>query len=438
MFKNLINIFCVFLFGIFFTACATKEPILNKPITKEAFEKLKVNKILNNKDDLSLILTFSGGGTRAASLSYGVLKELRNQGLLDEVDVISSVSGGSFTSAYYGLYGEKIFEDFEEKFLKKPIQTTLIDTFLNPFNWFYLSFAGRSDYVSEYYEKEVFGKKTFADLREDSPKIIINATDVSTGNPFTFSPENFRRICSDWESYPIGKAVTASSAIPVLFSPITLKNYSGCDLERNSELLNSFLKYNDEQYLEMEKYHDKKHYQYLHLVDGGIADNLGIRSLLHIVTENDNDIMKVLEKFGIPNSKKVVLLIVNAADSLDPNIALSKTPPDIQTTMGAVSTIQLKRYNTDTLDLIEFYFDIWEKQVKEARCKDKKDCLEEIKFYLIELNFNQLPKKQARKFLLTQTSLELPAKRVDEIIKAGQDLLKESKEFKILLEDMKK
>lgn len=177
MFKNLINIFCVFLFGILFTACATKEPILNKPITKEAFEKLKVNKILNNKDDLSLILTFSGGGTRAASLSYGVLKELRNQGLLDEVDVISSVSGGSFTSAYYGLYGEKIFEDFEEKFLKKPIQTTLIDTFLNPFNWFYLSFAGRSDYVSEYYEKEVFGKKTFADLREDSPKIIINATD---------------------------------------------------------------------------------------------------------------------------------------------------------------------------------------------------------------------------------------------------------------------
>lgn len=139
---------------------------------------------LKNTDDLSLILTFSGGGTRAASFSYGVLKELRRQNLLDEIDVISSVSGGSFTSAYYGLYGKKIFDDFEDKFLKKPIQSRLIDTFLNPFNWFDLSFSNRSDYIAQYYEEEIFGKKTFADLRKDSPTIIINATDISTGNIF--------------------------------------------------------------------------------------------------------------------------------------------------------------------------------------------------------------------------------------------------------------
>ncbi|HTO98212.1 MAG TPA: patatin-like phospholipase family protein, partial [Myxococcales bacterium] len=70
-------------------------------------------------DDLLLFLAFSGGGTRAAALSYGVLEELARtevtlggtrRRLLDEVDVISAVSGGSFTATYYALKGDKIFQ----------------------------------------------------------------------------------------------------------------------------------------------------------------------------------------------------------------------------------------------------------------------------------------------------------------------------------------
>ena len=84
-----------------------------------------------NSENLLLYLTFSGGGTRAAALSYGVLEELRKtevvidgrkRRLVDEIDGISSVSGGSFTAGYYGLFGDRIFEDFESKFLKKNIQ----------------------------------------------------------------------------------------------------------------------------------------------------------------------------------------------------------------------------------------------------------------------------------------------------------------------------
>ena len=65
-------------------------------------------------------MTFSGGGTRSAALSYGVLEHLRDtpitihnkkRRLLDEVDLISSVSGGSFTSAYFGLFGDRVFKD---------------------------------------------------------------------------------------------------------------------------------------------------------------------------------------------------------------------------------------------------------------------------------------------------------------------------------------
>src|SRR6185295_8187532 len=79
----------------------------------------------SNTDDTFVILTFSGGGTRAAALSYGVLDELRririecanaseaqscSKSLLDELDVISSVSGGSFTAAYYALHRDEMFQ----------------------------------------------------------------------------------------------------------------------------------------------------------------------------------------------------------------------------------------------------------------------------------------------------------------------------------------
>jgi NTE family protein len=95
-------------------------------------------------NDVVFMLAFSGGGTRAAALSYGVLEELhetsyifngREIRLLDEVDSISSVSGGSFTAAYYGLHGERIFEDYEDIFLRRNVQRSLINGLLNPINW---------------------------------------------------------------------------------------------------------------------------------------------------------------------------------------------------------------------------------------------------------------------------------------------------------------
>ena len=92
---------------------------------------------LRNRDlgdrsaDLAFVLTFSGGGTRAAAMAYGVLEELRDtqvmvgnqpRRLLDEVDHISSVSGGSFAAAYYGLQGEQMFEIFDDEFLRFDLQ----------------------------------------------------------------------------------------------------------------------------------------------------------------------------------------------------------------------------------------------------------------------------------------------------------------------------
>jgi NTE family protein len=187
--------------------------------------------------DFILILAFSGGGTRAAAMAYGVLQELRDQPivvdgqtmrLLDEVDHITSVSGGSFTAAYYGLYGDKIFSDFETEFLRKNVQGYLTRSVLNPLHWF--GRKGRTERAVDYYNKILFHDATFADMMQPNrPMIVINASDLAHGIRFSFIQDYFSLLCSDLRSFPVASAVTASSAVPVVFNPIVLRNYSGCD-----------------------------------------------------------------------------------------------------------------------------------------------------------------------------------------------------------------
>ena len=423
-----------------FVGCSSKQDVMNQSRTTIKPPQFKM-KYPHQLDDTLLVLTFSGGGTRAAAFSYGVMKGLKNTSvnnstLLSKVDMISSVSGGSFTSAYYGLYGEKIFEDFESKFLKKKIQSVLTNILINPFNWF--SLFRRSDLAAEYYKEEIFGEKTFKDIREDSPRIVINATDLSTGNAFSFTPENFNRICSDISKYPIVNAVTASSAVPVLFSPVTLKNYDTCEHKKHFINGNSKMSHNDWQSLKILKYHEKERYPYLHLVDGGISDNLGVRPLMQELAAHDNNIIRMLNQAGLQHVNNVIFIVVNAADSLSPEIAKTEDTPAISDAMNAVSTIQLTRYNTDTLDFVQSSFNDWEKQINTYRCSTPDIPCTKMQFHLIELNFRQLPQKQAKRFSLIKTSLELPDEQVDELIEAGEKLLLSSKKFKSLVQELTK
>src|SRR5262245_64380998 len=85
-------------------------------------------------DDLLVILALSGGGMRAAALGYGVLEELRRtevtingtkRRLLDEVDVISAVSGGTLPATYFALRGEETFDEFGSRVLSRTLESEL-------------------------------------------------------------------------------------------------------------------------------------------------------------------------------------------------------------------------------------------------------------------------------------------------------------------------
>jgi NTE family protein len=231
----------VLMFFILTAGCA-HYPINDslESLTSKIEQRDKSANAPGTSEKLHVILSFSGGGTRAAALSYGVLEELarielsideKKRRLLDEVDTISGVSGGSFTAAYYGLYGDRIFEDFESRFLKENVQGQLLArTLLCPHNWFRLfsPHFGRSDLAAEYYDKYVFEGGVFADINaRRGPHIIINATDMTYGGWFTFTPNIFDVICSDLASMRVARAAAASSAVPGALSPIKLRNYAG-------------------------------------------------------------------------------------------------------------------------------------------------------------------------------------------------------------------
>ena len=435
---------------LFLSACSVTFPKMNVPLTSSTPKPIPAN---TRSDELTVIRTFSGGGTRAAALSYGVLKELRdtniiinnkNRRLLDEVDLISSVSGGSFTSAYYGLFGDGIFQDFEQKFLKKRVQTDLIRlSLLSPKAWIRLlpGLFERSDLAAEYYNQLIFEKKNFSDLRKDAPYIVINATDLSLGQGFAFTDYHFRWICSDLGSYPISRAVAASSAVPVLFSPITLENHaSKCSylpIIWSSKDSTDKEKKRYEQSLQIKKYRDDAQYKYLHLVDGGVADNLGIRSLIDMTTFHGNNMWNAFNTYKMEKTKKLVFIVVNASGFPNLDTAKRRITPSTFDVLDTTTSIQSNKYNVETLDFLRSKFLIWKKQIAQGRCAKERtaDCAQ-IEMELIEVNLQDLTEKEKSELSHVPTSLELPVKTVDNLTKAGSNLLKRDKNYQKLLNSL--
>ena len=273
--------------------------------------------------DFVFILTFSGGGTRAAAMAYGVLEELRDtqvtvdgqqKRLLDEVTHISSVSGGSFTSAYYGLYGDRIFEDFKDEFLLKDVEGYLARSALNPFHW--IGRKGRTERSAEYYNKILFHDATFADMMQPGrPMIVINASDLAYGVRFSFIQDYFNFLCSDVRDFPVASAVTASSAVPVVFNPIVVENYPGCAKFEPAPKALEMAKQSDEldQMLDgLKSYNDKETRKYIHFVDGGITDNMGLRAMSDVVTVSGGP-GEMINRMQRKIPSNIVLLSVNAS-----------------------------------------------------------------------------------------------------------------------------
>lgn len=408
-----------------------------------------------NTDNILVVVTFSGGGTRAAALAYGVLQRLaqtqilldgKRQRLLDEIDFISAVSGGSITAAYYALYGEKIFSDFETQFLKRDVQGELTRKVLAPVNLARAASPkfGRIDLVSEYFDDEIFQHGTYGDLvkRGLRPFVMINASDMSLGTRFEFTQDQFDLLCSDLSSFPLARAVAASSAVPLLFSPLTVKNYSGkCDYHEAAQTTEKRPETSSRQIYkaaEVQSYLDAEARPYIHLLDGGITDNIGLRGMLDRVALQDGP-LSFARAMRLGRLRKALLIIVNAETAPDLSLDRREEVPTITQVFRAIKDIPINRYSFETIELLRANFDGWAKQIREQTAPDKRaaEAVDEFSFYLVEVTFDAIEDSAERDFFRAiPTSYALPVETVDQLRELGPRLLMNSADYRKMLRDL--
>lgn len=437
------------------TGCVhrSQTPPLEKADTSKGFY-FHTHSRPNNSSDTLFVLCFSGGGTRAAALSYGVLEELRKtqialdsgpRRLLDEVDAISSVSGGSVTAAAYALYGDEVFQYLEPAFLKRNIQRQILGRVLNPFRWnkLWSKTYGRSDLAAELYDEVLFHGATFADLaKRPGAFTVINSTDISTGARFSFTQYQFDLICADLNQLPVSKAVAASSAVPGLLSPITFNNYSGrCDAwipnidAARTHLSNDKLPSRSRFHLsEITSYMDSTNRPYLHLVDGGVSDNLGIRAVLDglLAIESNADIRNL---FDLAAVRRVAFVVVNAYSSPEKNWDRHEQPPgDLELALSGAA-IPMDRYSIETYELMREQLNRW----RDSQRGTTNRVEPELEFFPVEVSFSHIADSDERRFFYNQpTSFVLPDESVDRLRAIGGRLLRESPEYKAFLADFRR
>ena len=401
-----------------------------------------------NTDSLLVILAFSGGGHRAAALSYGVLEELARTNivwegqpkrLLDEVDTISAVSGGSFTAAYYALFGDRIFDDYEEKFLRQNIQRRLVRRLWSPWNWprYASPYFDRNDLAAEFYDRHIFEHKTYGDLANARrrPFVVLNATDMSSGAHFEFTQDQFDWMCSDLSTFPVARAVAASSAYPVLLTPITINNYAGsCDwveppevqrvLDERDTLSRRFVKAQ-----EIRSLQDQKSHPYLHLIDGGISDNLGLRAPLEPVIATGG-IREALQFVGLSRPRKILFIASNAAVHHDMGWDKRARAPGVVEILLAASSV-IDRYSFETKQLINDSIRQWERELNDDPSEKP------VQFYSVEVTFDRLTDPGERHYFQTlETRFSLPPGALDRLREVAGRLLRESTGYRELMRDL--
>jgi NTE family protein len=198
-----------------------------------------------------VILAFSGGGTRATALAQGVLREMgatpapgrSDLSLLDAVDMVSSTSGGSVAASNFVLYGPAGYGRLHapDGFLRHDGIADLVGGVLNPANQLNYAFtsASRIETLPDMFRRTVLGGATFADLRAAAPRhpplLVLNASDMATGQRFSFTQDQLDRICIDLQQVSLADATAASAAFPIALTPLPLPVHSPCKAQSSAE-----------------------------------------------------------------------------------------------------------------------------------------------------------------------------------------------------------
>jgi NTE family protein len=268
--------------------------------------------MVNNK---KFGLALSGGGYRATTYHIGTFRKLKELKLLDKIDMLSSNSGGSITGATYALHYDN-YHKFESiilsgikrnvilyvltsiRFLLSTIIVLgmfisgiiLLFKFYTLYGlltilavillilFFQFTLFPFSQLNERAYNKFFFKKALLNDI-SSKIKIAINSTNLETGRLFDFAKNKMwdtkyeydgvlPRNAFTTDKFPLARAVSASTAVPGIFTPIKINK--------------RFYKNPNDFKLVKPR-----------LVDGGVYDNQGLHKLTQQFSSYRCDIVVV-------------------------------------------------------------------------------------------------------------------------------------------------
>jgi NTE family protein len=318
-----------------------------------------------------------------------------------------------------------------------------------------LSSYTRIDALRDLLDQELFHGARFADLRRPgAPLLVMNATDMESGEVFAFTPERFNDLCSDLDQLPLSVAVAASAAFPVALSPMSLRNYSYEDCKGaipGGGWIAAELTLPLPRYINLEEYkraryanalrNGKEAYRnehYLHLLDGGLVDNQGVQSLTEVLVSPHSP-ARILDAINTGRVRRIAVIAVNARGDTDNGVGGNPAVPGllkvINTVIGAPIDSTTARSNASLQDLVD--------SLKAAGASTVRapgqPLFAGLRVYNIAVDFDQfLPAQRQMQTAVKNigTSWSLSPTQLQEAIEAGRILLRQHPCFQRLLLDL--
>jgi len=432
--------------------CSSPDRGINPPLapgTRNAGYDLADMNAASGRTDLLIFVALSGGGKRSAAFAHGVLRGMRDvpvgvggppSTLLAEIDQLAGVSGGTFTAAHYALNGERSFETFPEEFLHRDIASYVWGTYVLPWQWGWLvdPYIGTNDRMAQVYDDLMFHGATFRDLiARGRPRLSVNATDLASGGSFPFLPHAFDVICSDLSRFSVARAVAASNGFPLLFTPITLANQRGphCDtpLPVNLAVRPPPRDYNRRRLYEIVgRMADRDRTPWLHLLDGGIADNLALRTTLNFSLLGGTDMSEFIAA-NMP-VRRMLVISVDGQSATDQALSQQRMVNGIVQIFDAVSGGQIDNYNLETLAMLQAEVDRLTERQRELRCARARTIegfpCDDSKGMLARVSLADVRDPALRERLRQiPTGLTLPPEDVEALVAAGESVIRNHAEL---------
>ena len=406
-------------------------------------------------DGDAVVLSFSGGGARAAAFSYGALLEMRDMhaaaggALVDRVALVTAVSGGAITAAYFGQHGSAGLDGFRAAALDQDWVGELHTSLIAPANWLraYKGGVNGRDRLADWLDAHVYHGGAMHDLPH-RPRIVLNATEIYTGAPFAFVAPYFDAICSNLGDVRIADAVAASMSVPLAFKPVVVGAYAAAckaplpdwvAAAAQNRAAPALLRQTARAF---QLYRDPERLKYLHLADGGVVDNYGLSSLITMRQASAPPYGPFSARDAV-RAHRVVFLVVNAEQTLSGKWQLSAQGPGGVEAIEAALNDSINANKRIAYEAFAATLDSWRHDLIAYRCAlPKADAArlgagagwkcDDVSFTLDSISFADLEPAQGARLAAAPTQVSLPPALIDDLIAGGRTAVTQNPALKSL------